>query len=52
MHGNPKGAKFRVWRVKDGNRTLYSGTKSACNAWIREHQHEYTTRLRLIAPHF
>ncbi len=50
-NSNHKRAGLRVWRVKDGNRDVFSGTKSTCAAWIREHQAEYTTRLRLVAPH-
>ena len=39
------------WRVKNGKNEVFSNpNRGNCVQWIRDHQKEYTKKLRLIPP--
>lgn len=39
------------WRVKAGKKDVFSDEKKLkCEIFIRENQHEYTKKLRLVPP--
>lgn len=38
------------WRVKDGNRDVYTGKKGDCVTWMRKNKSTDGGQLRLIPP--
>ena len=48
-HGHKQRQKRRLWRVRDGQRDLYSGRRADCRSWMRAHQDEHDD-LHLVPP--
>jgi hypothetical protein len=45
------GRSFHNWRVKCGRKDVYSDpVKFKCSIFIREHQSEYPSKLKLVPP--
>ncbi len=40
------------WRVKVGKKAgeVFSGSEGDCRQWVRDHQKDYPTKLRVVPP--